>query len=128
MNPIFLMGCSFAVDGIIGRAHEFESLPLLRPRLTWANLVYNMTMIEVNVADAKARLSHYLRVAKSGERVVICERNKPVAELVPILKPVDRELRKSVFGMFAGSMTEAELDEAIRPMTDKEAEAFVEGF
>lgn len=58
---------------------------------------------------------------------MICERNKPVAELVPIKKPVDYALRGSAFGMHANWLSEAELDEAIRPMTDEGADAFVEG-
>jgi prevent-host-death family protein len=92
-----------------------------------AQMVNNMTMIHVNVADAKSRLSHYLRLATSGEKVIICERNKPIAELVPIEQPIDIELRKSAFGMFSGGIPEAELEEALRPMTDEEADAFIEG-
>lgn len=38
-------------------------------------------MIKVNVAEAKARLSEYIASAVSGEPVVICNRNVPVAEL-----------------------------------------------
>jgi antitoxin (DNA-binding transcriptional repressor) of toxin-antitoxin stability system len=38
-------------------------------------------MIKVNVHAAKTRLSVYLRAIKRGERVVICNRNHPVAEL-----------------------------------------------
>ena len=86
-----------------------------------------MTMIQANVADIKARLSHFLRLAKSGERVVICERNRPIAELTAIAPPVDRALRQSAFGAFSGGMTESELCEALRPMTDDEADAFTEG-
>ena len=84
-------------------------------------------MIRANVAEVKARLSHFLRVAKSGETVVICERNVPVAELVAVKKPIDRALRESAFGMYKNVMTDAELDEALRPMTDEEADAFIEG-
>ena len=90
-------------------------------------MVYNMTMIHANVAEVKSRLSYYLRLAKSGERVVICDRNKPIAELVPVIPPIDRALRASAFGMFPGGMSEEELTEALRPMTDEEADAFVEG-
>jgi len=86
-----------------------------------------MTMIHANVAEVKSRLSYYLRLAKSGERVVICDRNKPIVELVPVQAPIDRELRASAFGMFPSVMTEAELDEALRPMTNEEADAFLEG-
>ena len=40
-----------------------------------------MTMIVVNIFEAKAKLSEYLDMAAHGERVLICKRNRPVAEL-----------------------------------------------
>src|SRR5215475_1994271 len=40
-----------------------------------------MTMITVNVFEAKAKLSEYLDRVEAGEHVVICRRNRPVAEL-----------------------------------------------
>jgi len=40
-------------------------------------------MRSVNVAELKNSLSQYLRFAKSGEEVVIRERNLPTAKLVP---------------------------------------------
>ena len=84
-------------------------------------------MIHANVAEVKAKLSYYLRLAKSGETVVICDRNKPVAELVPVKKPVDRALRESAMGMYPSVMSPEELREALRPMTDEEADDFIEG-
>jgi prevent-host-death family protein len=44
-------------------------------------MVNYMTMLVVNIADAKARLSQYLELVENGERVVISRRNRPVAEL-----------------------------------------------
>lgn len=44
-------------------------------------MVIIMTMIIINVHEAKAKLSAYLDAAERGERVVICRRNRPVAEL-----------------------------------------------
>jgi prevent-host-death family protein len=38
----------------------------------------------VNIHDLKARLSEYLGQVQQGERVLICKRNRPVAELVPV--------------------------------------------
>jgi antitoxin (DNA-binding transcriptional repressor) of toxin-antitoxin stability system len=38
-------------------------------------------MLMVNIYDAKARLSEYLEAVSRGERVLICKRNRPVAEL-----------------------------------------------
>jgi prevent-host-death family protein len=40
-----------------------------------------MTMIVVNIHEAKAKLSEYLDAVAKGERVMICKRNQPVAEL-----------------------------------------------
>lgn len=41
-----------------------------------------MVMKKVNVHEVKARLSEFLDAVEQGERVVICRRNRPVAELV----------------------------------------------
>jgi antitoxin (DNA-binding transcriptional repressor) of toxin-antitoxin stability system len=35
----------------------------------------------VNIYEAKARLSEFIEAAERGERVLICRRNRPVAEL-----------------------------------------------
>lgn len=43
-----------------------------------------LIMFMVNIADAKAKLSEYVDAVLRGERVVICNRNKPVAELRPV--------------------------------------------
>lgn len=40
-------------------------------------------MKTVNIGDLKANLSAHLRLVKSGEEVMICERNKPVARITP---------------------------------------------
>jgi len=40
-----------------------------------------MTMIVVNIFEAKAKLSEYLDMAAQGERVLICKRNRPIVEL-----------------------------------------------
>lgn len=42
-------------------------------------------MRSVNIAELKNRLSTYLSYAKSGEEVVIRDRNLPVAKLVPFI-------------------------------------------
>ncbi|MBA4181295.1 MAG: type II toxin-antitoxin system prevent-host-death family antitoxin [Anaerolinea sp.] len=35
----------------------------------------------VGIAELKAHLSEYVARAKAGERIVVCDRNTPVAEL-----------------------------------------------
>jgi prevent-host-death family protein len=44
-------------------------------------MVDNMTMKKVNIFEVKARLSEYIDAVERGERVLICRRNRPVAEL-----------------------------------------------
>jgi prevent-host-death family protein len=39
--------------------------------------------MEVSIRDLKNRLSEYLRLAASGEEVVVTSRGKPVARLLP---------------------------------------------
>ncbi|MBW2261352.1 MAG: type II toxin-antitoxin system prevent-host-death family antitoxin [Deltaproteobacteria bacterium] len=41
-------------------------------------------MIMVNIHQAKAQLSSLLEKAARGERVVLCRRNVPVAEIRPL--------------------------------------------
>ncbi len=44
---------------------------------------YNGNMRTVNISDLKARLSAHIRVVRDGEEVLVCDRNKPVARIVP---------------------------------------------
>jgi prevent-host-death family protein len=43
-----------------------------------------MLKVNINVFEAKARLSEYLDRVERGERIVICRRNRPIAELRPV--------------------------------------------
>jgi len=40
-----------------------------------------MTMVKANLNEVKAQLSKYLELVETGEVVVICKRNLPVAEI-----------------------------------------------
>ena len=56
-------------------------------------------MIQININEAKAKLSKYTRLVKSGETVILCDRNKPFAEI----RPLDRRgSAPRVFGMSKG--------------------------
>lgn len=48
-------------------------------------------MRSVNVAELKNQLSKYLTFAKSGEEIIIRDRNLPVAKLVPFSAEVVAE-------------------------------------
>ena len=47
-------------------------------------MTYNLTMLKVNIADAKTHLSRYLDIVERGETVVVCRRNVPIAEICPV--------------------------------------------
>ena len=51
-------------------------------------------MKKVNVFEIKAKISEYLDLVEKGEQVVICRRNRPVAELraVAAIRTTDRPL------------------------------------
>jgi prevent-host-death family protein len=46
--------------------------------------------MQVNILDAKNRLSHLIKSAQAGEEVVIANRGKPVARLVPADPPAGK--------------------------------------
>lgn len=49
-----------------------------------------ISMQTINIHEAKAKLSEYLGAVEAGETVVICRRNVPIAEIVPV-----RQARKA---------------------------------
>jgi len=48
--------------------------------------------MQIVISKAKNRLSQLIKSAQAGEEVIITNRGKPVARLVPIKKPAAREL------------------------------------
>ena len=52
-------------------------------------------MTTININEAKTHLSRYAKLVKSGETVILCDRNKPFAEIRPLAnqkKPKKRKL------------------------------------
>ena len=43
-------------------------------------------MIKLNIHEAKTHLSKYLSRLEHGEKIILCKRNVPIAEIVPIIK------------------------------------------
>ena len=69
--------------------------------LTWSKFLdYHVTMITVNVSEAKARLTELIQRAEAGEKVIISRRNQPVIELRPIVAKAARPTPQ--FGLCAG--------------------------
>jgi prevent-host-death family protein len=50
----------------------------------------------VKVAELKARLSDYLRSARRGHPVIVCDRDTPIARLVPYETRTDLVVRESL--------------------------------
>ena len=51
-----------------------------------------MREAHVSIRDLKSRLSHYLRLTKAGESVVIIDRGIPIGRIVPIGERLDERL------------------------------------
>ncbi|MGH6945006.1 MAG: type II toxin-antitoxin system Phd/YefM family antitoxin [Geminicoccaceae bacterium] len=78
-------------------------------------------MHEVSIYEAKTRLSALLQAVEKGEEVVITNRNRPVARLVPIKRPGRSPVFGSAREAFERSgLTRAEIERALAPMEDAE--------
>ena len=53
-------------------------------------------MIQVNIHEAKTHLSRYAKMVKKGATVILCDRNKPFAEIRPLGQPEYRPLKLGV--------------------------------
>jgi prevent-host-death family protein len=71
--------------------------------------------LQVNVQEAKTRLSQILAAAEGGEDVVIARDGKPVVRLVPVAAPAPREV-----GFVTGSVP----DSFFEPLPDDELTAW----
>src|SRR3954451_7337474 len=73
-------------------------------------------MIVTNIHEAKAKLSEFLDAVSNGERVVICKRNRPVAELRAVAalrtepRPVGGAGRLTVPASFFEPLSDEDLD------------------
>jgi prevent-host-death family protein len=53
-------------------------------------------MKRAKVSELKARLSSYLADVRSGATVLVCDRNTPIARLVPSDEPTDVQIREPI--------------------------------
>lgn len=58
-------------------------------------------MTQINVHEAKAHLSRYLKRVESGETVTICRRNKPIAEIRAVTARPTKQRR---IGLYKGQI------------------------
>ena len=57
--------------------------------------------MQVNILDAKNRLSELVRAVEAGEEVVLARRGAPVARIVPLASPATEHPRGSAAGVLA---------------------------
>jgi prevent-host-death family protein len=78
----------------------------------------------VSVTEAKNKLTQLLAAVENGERVTIKRHGHIIAE---IITPAARRIPQ--FGTLRGlvHMTPEQVEEATRPMSDEEVDAFHEG-
>jgi prevent-host-death family protein len=78
-------------------------------------------MRSVNVAELKNQLSKYLTFAKSGEEIIIRDRNLPVAKLVPFCAEVvaEEELLLVAAGKMRLPENPIDLEKALRVPTGR---------
>ena len=79
--------------------------------------------MKVSVAEAKNKLPELIKAVEDGERVTICRRGSPVVDLVRTVAPGPE---KPKFGTLQGKVVIHD-PEWWNPMTEEEAEAFVDG-
>lgn len=51
-------------------------------------------MTRINIHEAKTHLSRYAKRVKAGETIILCDRNKPFAEIRPISETKPNRQRK----------------------------------
>jgi antitoxin (DNA-binding transcriptional repressor) of toxin-antitoxin stability system len=56
-------------------------------------------MTKLNVHEAKTHFSRYLKLVESGETLILCRHNVPIAEVRPIKT---KKKKKRVFGIYDG--------------------------
>jgi len=55
-----------------------------------------MSTARVGIRELRGRLSHYLKLVKAGEVVIITDRGKPVGRIVPMGVPAEKRIAHMV--------------------------------
>ena|SRR6266545_6163619 len=72
------------------------------PRLIWRSIVAKMSVVKrVKIGEFRNRASELIRRAAGGETIVILNRNREVAKVVPIAAKADRA--EGLLGCLAGT-------------------------
>ena len=55
-----------------------------------------MVMKQIGVAELKSRLSEFLRLVQGGESILVMDRNREIAQIVPVAERPGIRIRKPV--------------------------------
>ena len=78
-------------------------------------------MMNVSIHEAKARLSALIQAVERGEEVVITNRSRPVARLIPAAPARERPVFGAAREAFERSgLTEEDIARALAPMSEEE--------
>jgi antitoxin (DNA-binding transcriptional repressor) of toxin-antitoxin stability system len=75
-------------------------------------------MTSINIQQAKTHLSRYAKRVKAGETIVLCERNRPIAEI----RPIPSTRKKVRLGLFKGAFRVP--DDFNDPLSEFEADFY----
>lgn len=76
-------------------------------------------MSEVSAFEAKTNLSRLLKRVQKGERFVITEHNRPVAELIPIRQRDAGKIRAAIDSLKAFQETHSLAGSSVRQMIEE---------
>lgn len=76
--------------------------------------------MQVNMLEAKTKLSKLVEAAERGEEVILARKGTPVARIVPVQE------RKFPLGFLKGKIPPIP-DEFLFAMSDEEADRFIDG-
>jgi prevent-host-death family protein len=103
----------------------------MRPRLTNVGQIATMSFVngwimmkQLNLAEAKAKLSHLVDQAARGKGVIIAKFGIPMAKLVPL---DDEEPQKFKFGTLKSVFTDDLVKAIEAPLPDDLLDAMVNG-
>lgn len=77
--------------------------PLVRPLLPaqiafYDHLWSHIVMKQVGIAELKSKLSEFLRIVQGGESISVLDRNRAVAQIVPVRERTALRIRAPVPG------------------------------
>ena len=78
---------------------------------------------QVNIAEAKARLSDLVEQAENGHSVIIARNGRPAARLVPL----SEQRPRFKFGFARDLLTDEQVEELTRPWSKEELDLFMNG-